>query len=165
MAATIWLEDFRSNHLWVKQVMVGKSIHPLDSCGDTFTVMETYYIYIYVACLSHIGSCFTLECSKYVQFFHTYLQAGLLHTLQQGSCLWLPFNREGYSACKEHLGKAATSGLLVAHGQCEQCSSQDSFLAYWIHRVPMSVPCRCVLQILGVCRCSCNPYDVVWHEA
>ena len=94
-----------------QQVMVGKSIHPLDSCGDTFTVMETYlyilylyctyiriYIYIYVACLSHIRSCFTLECCKYVQFFHTYLQVGLLHTLQQGSCVWLPFNREGYSA-------------------------------------------------------------------
>lgn len=133
--------------------------------GHIYCDGNILYIYIYVACLSHIGSCFTLECSKYVQFFHTYLQAGLLHTLQQGSCLWLPFNREGYSACKEHLGKAATSGLLVAHGQCEQCSSQDSFLAYWIHRVPMSVPCRCVLQILGVCRCSCNPYDVVWHEA
>ena len=54
MAATIWLEDFRSNHLWVKQVMVGKSIHPLDSCGDTFTVMETYYIYMWLVYLIYV---------------------------------------------------------------------------------------------------------------
>lgn len=149
-----------------QQVVVGKSIHPLDSCADTFTVMETYYIYIYMWLVyliyvrvsplnavnisnSSIGIfklVYSTPCSKEV----VYGSLSIVRAIQP---------------CKEHLGKAATSGLLVAHGQCEQCSSQDSFLAYWIHRVPMSVPCRCVLQILGVCRCSWNPCDVVWHEA
>lgn len=97
MAATIWLEDFRSNHLWVSRWWLAKA-STLWTAARTHLLWWKHIIYIYVACLSHIRSCFTLECCKYFQFFHRYLQAGLLHTLQQGSCLWLPFNREGYSA-------------------------------------------------------------------
>ena len=119
MAGTIGLEGVRSNHLWVSRWCFFSKASTLWTAVGThllwwkhiYTYIWIYmnlyihvfhtvhvYIYTYVACLSHIRSCFTIECCKYVQFFYTYLQSGLLHTLQQGSCLWLPFNREGYSA-------------------------------------------------------------------